>query len=265
MNDVELEAQIATRLRNAYTDGPIAPFADDVNGDVDAAYRIQHHNTEHALMVDGRRIIGRKIGLTSVVVQKQLGVDQPDYGVLFEDMAIGNGAVASASGLLQPRIEAEIAFGFGIDLDDPALELSDLIGKVEWAAPALEIVDSRIADWRIGIVETIADNASSGRFVVGPKRPFSRELDLVNCQMNMQENGQSVSRGSGAACLGNPLLATLWLAKKLIELGRPIRAGELVLSGALGPMVNVLGGSTYCAAVEGLGEVSVGFGIAHGL
>lgn len=265
MRDVELEAQIASNLRNAYTNGPIAPFAPCVNGDIGAAYRIQNRNTEHALKVDGRRITGRKIGLTSVVVQKQLGVDQPDYGVLFEDMAIGNRAVASASDLLQPRIEAEIAFGIGADLDDPALELPDLLGIVEWVAPALEIVDSRIADWRIGIVETIADNASSGRFVIGPRTPFSMEVELVNCRMNMLEDGQVVSRGSGAACLGNPLLATLWLAKKLAEVGHPIRAGELILSGALGPMVNVRKGSAYHATVEGLGEVCVAFGIEPAL
>ncbi len=259
MNNVKLEAQIASKLRDAYTKGPIAPFAAAVNGCIEAAYRIQNYNTQHAQKVAGRRIVGRKIGLTSVVVQRQLGVDQPDYGVLFEDMAIGNGVTASSASLLQPKIEAEIAFGFGADLDDPTLELSDLIDKIEWTAPALEIVDSRITDWRIGIVETIADNASSGRFVIGPKTCFGSEVDLVNCQMSLLEDGQSVSSGSGAACLGNPLLATLWLARKLIEVGDPIRAGELVLSGALGPMVAVEKGRTYCASVDGLGEVSVTF------
>jgi 2-keto-4-pentenoate hydratase len=260
MSDVEREARIAARLRDAYTKGPIEPFASEVDGDVDAAYRIQDCNTGHALKVDGRRIAGYKIGLTSVAVQKQLGVDQPDFGVLFEDMAIGNGAVAGASELLQPRIEAEIAFGIGTDLDDPALGLPDLLAAIEWVAPALEVVDSRILDWRIGIVETIADNASSGRFVIGPKTPFSSGIDLVKCEMSLQENGQTVSRGNGAACLGNPLLAALWLARKLVEVGRPVRAGELVLSGALGPMVKVREGCAYRAAVEGIGEVSVVFG-----
>lgn len=259
MNNVELEVRIASKLRDAYTKGPIAPFAAAVDGDIDAAYRIQNHNTEHAQKVDGRRIVGRKIGLTSVAVQKQLGVNQPDYGVLFEDMAIGNGATSSSASLLQPKIEAEIAFGFGADLDDPTVELSDLVDKIEWVAPALEIVDSRIADWRIGIVETIADNASSGRFVIGPKTRFTPEVDLVGCQMDLLENGLSVSSGSGAACLGNPLLATLWLARKLIEVGHPIRAGELVLSGALGSMAAVRNGGTYCAFVDGLGEVAVTF------
>ncbi|PRX27315.1 2-keto-4-pentenoate hydratase [Paraburkholderia sp. BL18I3N2] len=260
MNNAELEAQIASRLRDAYTSGPIAPFAPDLDGDINAAYRIQSHNTEHAQKVQGRRIVGRKIGLTSVAVQKQLGVNQPDYGVLFEDMAIENGAKTDVASLLQPKIEAEIAFGFAVDVDDSTLELSDLAAKIEWVAPALEIVDSRIADWRIGIVETIADNASSGRFVIGQKTNFNSEIDLVSCQMNMLENGQSVSRGSGLACLGNPLLATFWLVKKLIEVGHPIRAGELILSGALGPMVNVRNGGTYGASVDGLGEVSVTFG-----
>ncbi|WP_254916079.1 2-keto-4-pentenoate hydratase [Pandoraea sp. PE-S2T-3] len=260
MKEVELEELIASRLRDAYTSGPIAPFASCVGGDIDAAYRIQHRNTDHAVQVDGRRIVGRKIGLTSAAVQKQLGVDQPDYGVLFDDMAVVNAGLVNMSSLLQPKIEAELAFGFRVDIDDPSLEMSDLFERIEWVAPALEIVDSRIADWKIGIVETIADNASSGRFVIGRKLPFTPDIDLVNCQMRMQENRQVASTGSGAACLGNPLNAALWLAKKLIEVGHPIKAGELVLSGALGPMVNVKHYSTYHADIEGIGEVSVRFG-----
>lgn len=257
MKEVELEMLIASRLRDAYTSGPIAPFASCVNGDIEAAYRIQHRNTDHAMQVEGRRIVGRKIGLTSTAVQKQLGVDQPDYGVLFDDMAIANAGTIDMSSLLQPKIEAEIAFGFRADVDDPSLEMSDLFERIEWVAPALEIVDSRIENWRIGIVETIADNASSGRFVIGPKLPFTSDIELVNCQMQMQENRQVASTGSGAACLGHPLNAALWLAKKLIEVGHPIKAGELVLSGALGPMVSVKHHSTYHTAIEGIGEVSV--------
>ncbi|VVE30655.1 2-keto-4-pentenoate hydratase [Pandoraea fibrosis] len=260
MKEVELEGLIASRLREAYTSGPIAPFASCINGDIDAAYRIQHRNTDHALQVQGRRIAGRKIGLTSPAVQKQLGVDQPDYGVLFDDMAVVNTGIVGMASLLQPKIEAEIAFGFCADVDDPSLDMSDLFERIEWVAPALEIVDSRIANWKIGIVETIADNASSGRFVIGRKVALTPEIELVNCQMRLQENRQVVSTGSGAACLGHPLHATLWLARKLIEVGHPIRAGELVLSGALGPMVNVKHDSTYLAAIEGIGEVSVRFG-----
>ncbi|VVE69432.1 2-keto-4-pentenoate hydratase [Pandoraea anapnoica] len=262
MNEVELEARIASALRAAYNDGPIAPFASYVAGNIDAAYRIQDRNTHHALEIEGRRITGRKIGLTSTVVQKQLGVDQPDYGVLFDDMAIEDAGVVSMAGLLQPKIEAEIAFGFASDLDEPGLNLRELASRIEWVAPALEIVDSRIEAWKIGIVETIADNASSGRYVIGRRKPFTAAVELVDCQMRMCENEREVSVGSGAACLGNPLSATLWLAKKLIEVGRPIRSGELVLSGALGPMVNVQRGAAYCASIDGLGDVSVRFSLS---
>jgi 2-keto-4-pentenoate hydratase len=259
MSIVGLELDIASRLRTAYTNGQIQPFSAELENSISTAYRIQDHNTDHAVDRDGRQIVGRKIGLTSDAVQKQLGVDQPDYGVLFADMGIEDGRNATVTGLLQPKIEAEIAFGFKRDLDDPEVGMAFLIASIEWVAPALEIVDSRIADWRIGIVETIADNASSGRFVVGRRMPFSPKIDVIGCEMALYEGAQLVSNGSGAACMGSPLAATLWLVRKMAAIGRPVRASELVLSGALGPMVKVRSGQQYRAMVDGLGGVSVSF------
>ncbi|WP_031364898.1 2-keto-4-pentenoate hydratase [Caballeronia sordidicola] len=259
MNTVELELQTASRLRAAYAGDPIEPFSAAFAGSVEAAYRIQNINTQHAVEVQGRSIVGRKIGLTSVAVQKQLGVDQPDFGVLFADMRIEDSRNDTVAGLLQPKIEAEIAFGFSRDVTDADLDVDGLVACIDWIAPALEVVDSRIVDWRIGIVETIADNASSGRFVIGSKTAISSESDVVDCEMQLYDGDRVVSSGSGAACLGNPFIATLWLARKMVKVGRPIRAGELVLSGALGPMVKVQKGHTYRATVGGFGTVSVSF------
>ncbi|KJK17984.1 hypothetical protein UB46_34450 [Burkholderiaceae bacterium 16] len=259
MSLIESELDIASSLRAAYADGQIQPFSAALANDVDAAYRIQDHNTDYALNMGGRRMVGRKIGLTSAAVQKQLGVDQPDYGVLFSDMWIEDGHNDTVVGLLQPKIEAEIAFGFKRDMEDPEANLANLVESIHWVAPALEIVDSRIADWQIGIVETIADNASSGRFVIGRRMPFSSKTEVVCCEMTLYEGSEVVSRGNGAACMGSPLAATLWLVQKMAKVGRPIRAGELVLSGALGPMVKVRKGLGYRAMIDGIGGVSVSF------
>ncbi len=174
-------------------------------------------------------------------------------------MRIEDGHKNTVGGLLQPKIEAEIAFGFKRDMDDFEVDLASLVDSIDWVAPALEIVDSRIIDWKIGIVETIADNASSGRFVIGPKIHFSPKVEVVCCEMTLDEGDEIVSRGNGAACMGSPLAATLWLVKKMAEVGRPIRAGDLVLSGALGPMVKVREGQKYRARIDGIGGVSVSF------
>ncbi|OAJ52038.1 hypothetical protein A6V36_18060 [Paraburkholderia ginsengiterrae] len=259
MNVTDTELDLAARLRAACTAGPIAPFASDHGIDIEGAYRIQNINTEHAIHAQGRVIVGRKIGLTSPAVQAQLGVDQPDFGILFSDMAVPHGASTSTKGLVQPRIEAEIAFGMRCDIEDPDITEAQLVKSIDWVAAALEIVDSRIAEWRIGIVETIADNASSGRFVVGEKQSMLPSTDVVSCLMTLWRDGEIVSQGTGKDCLGSPLVSTLWLARKMIEVGRPLRAGEIVLSGALGPMVSVKAGETYSASIAGIGVVQVGF------
>lgn len=224
------------------------------DGWVEAAYAAQEINTQRSLAA-GRRLVGRKIGLTSVAVQKQLGVDQPDYGMLFADMAMPDGLEIPTSRLIQPKAEAEVAFVLGRDLDDPQLTMADVLRAVEYALPALEIVDSRVADWGIKILDTIADNASSGLYVLGNQPKRLTELDLRACGMVMEIGGEPVSTGAGAACLGHPLNATLWLAQVMARVGRPLKAGDTVLSGALGPMVSVKPGNTVEARISGLGTV----------
>ncbi len=226
--------------------------------DLDAAYAVQSAGTD-ARIAAGRRVVGRKIGLTNRVVQAQLGVDQPDFGVLFDDMDCSGSAAIDIGRLLQPRIEAEIAFVLSTDLDAARISPVDVIAATRHLAVALEIVDSRIAAWDISIVDTVADNASSGLFVLGERARPLGDLDLTTCAMTMRRGGELVSSGRGADCLGNPLAAVAWLANTAREFGTPLRAGEIILSGALGPVVPVQAGAVYTAEVGGLGAVTARF------
>lgn len=248
--------RIATAVRRGAPCQPVHDVLEPFG--IEAAYAVQDVQTRAAL-AGGRRAVGRKIGLTSPSVQKQLGVDQPDYGMLFADMAVLDGEEVPAGRLLQPRVEAEVAFVLERGLDRPQLGLTDVIGAVAYALPAIEIVDSRIADWRISLLDTIADNASSGAFVLGTTPRRIDALDLRLCGMTLETRGEPVSNGCGAACLGHPLHALLWLARKMVEVGRPLETGDLVLSGALGPMAPVTPGGVYEARISGLGRVGVAF------
>lgn len=226
-------------------------------GDIDTAYSVQALLTSRRLE-GGARIVGRKIGLTSPAVQAQIGVDRPDFGTLFDDMAYDDGQQIPIGRLLQPKAEAEVAFRLGRDITD-ASDAAAARAAVELAYPALEIVDSRIADWKIGIADTVADNASSGVFVIGSTgTPLSR-FEPVEVGMTMRRGDEVVSTGDGAACLGDPLNALAWLAATLIEVGTPLRAGDLVLSGALGPMVGVAAGDVFTAEIAPLGSVTARF------
>jgi 2-keto-4-pentenoate hydratase len=231
----------------------------DILGDSDiaAAYSVQRLLTEDSL-ARGRRIVGHKIGLTSPAVQRQLGVDQPDSGVLFADMRVATQSTVQTGTLLQPKIEAEIAFILADDLDGDLSE-SRIRAAAGIALPAIEIVDSRVHDWSISIVDTIADNGSSALFVLGSEVTAAADLDFASPTMRLTQDGVSVSTGRGLDCLGSPLNALRWLARTAQDNGSPLRAGHIVLSGALGPMVAVRPGSTYTAEIDGIGSVEVSF------
>jgi 2-keto-4-pentenoate hydratase len=226
--------------------------------DAVGAYAIQQINTQ-LWSSEGRRIVGRKIGLTAEAVQKQLGVDQPDYGVLFEDMHLADGGVLLASRVLQPKAEAEVALVMGRELNNPDATPADVREAVESAVAAIEIVDSRIADWRITFADTVADNGSSAFFVLGSDPRALAHLDLRTCGMVLEVNGKVASVGAGAACLGHPLNAAAWLARVLARAGEPLQAGEIVLTGALGPMVALRAGDAVTATIGGLGSASFVF------
>lgn len=235
---------------------PVRPLIESAG--IDAAYAVQHLLAEEAIR-SGRRVVGRKIGLTSTAVQAQLGVDQPDFGVLFDDMEYGSGEEVPLARLIQPRVEAEIVFVMERDLDAERPALGDVLNAIGYALPAIEIVDSRVRDWKISIFDTIADNASSGLYVLGGSPKKIDAFDLALCGMSLERGGEPVSVGCGAACLGNPLNAVVWLARTVARLGRPLRAGDVVLSGALGPMVTVGPGDVFEARISGLGSVSAVF------
>ncbi len=250
----------ADRLRTAARTGvPCAPVRDLLGtDDVDLAYEVQRELTA-ARSADGRRVVGRKIGLTSPAVQQQLGVDQPDVGALFDDMACDPNVPIPVQRLLQPKIEAEIAFVLARDLDDPGTTPATAAFAVDHAVAALEIVDSRIANWDITITDTVADNASSGLFVLGREpRPLDSFVPR-EVTMTMWADDAVVSNGRGDACLGDPLAALAWLARTLVRAGDPLQRGDIVLSGALGPMVPVRAGTRVRAWLQPIGEVTATF------
>lgn len=203
--------------------------------------------------------VGYKVGLTSAAMQQWLGIDQPDFGTLLSDMAVVDGGAIDLDGLMQPRIEAEIAFVLGADLDRTFTSTADVLRATAFVVPALEIVDSRILDWKFKVADTVADNASSGLFVLGNQPTPLAGLDLRLCGMALRKNGEVAVTGAGAACLGHPVNAVAWLANTLRALGDPLRAGDVVLSGALGPVVPIARGDSFEAEIGHLGQVRVSF------
>ena len=252
----------AARLRSAYRTGAVPPLRDLLEpGDGDAAYAVQAINTRF-WQDAGRKIVGRKVGLTAAAVQAQLGVDQPDFGVLFEDMRIADGGALDASAVLQPKAEAEIALVLGEDITDPDVDAEGVARAVASVAAAIEIVDSRIADWKISFADTVADNGSSAFFVLAADTRPLAGLDLYSCGMVLEVNGRIASLGAGAACLNHPLHAATWLARTLAARGEPLRRGEILLTGALGPMVPISSGDEVRAVIGGIG--ACGFRVGGG-
>jgi 2-keto-4-pentenoate hydratase len=253
---------LAERLRLAYAAGPVPPLRDGLSPtDGDGAYAVQALNTQHWL-AQGRKIVGRKIGLTAKAVQAQLGVDQPDFGVLFDDMLIPSGGLLSPAKALQPKVEAEVALVLAHDLDKADATAQDVAAAVLHVLPAIEIVDSRIADWKITFADTVADNGSSAFFVLGDQPKPLAGLDLWTCGMALEVNGAVVSLGAGVACLGHPLNAAAWLARTLSLRGEPLKAGDIVMTGALGPMAAIHPGDQIKASIGGLGSVLFSYGDA---
>lgn len=260
--DEALVAALGDELFQAWRSGAtVAPLSARHAGiSVDDAYRISLH-TLRRREAAGERVIGKKIGVTSLPVQKMLNVHQPDFGFLTDTMQYDDDATVSLAraGLIQPRAEGEIAFMLKHDLHGTAITAEDVLEATDWIAPCFEIVDSRVRDWEIRIQDTVADNASCGLFVVGTSRAAPRALDLAALRMDLYRNGELACSGLGAAVQGHPATAVAWLANTLGRFGIPFRSGELILSGSLAALVPVSAGDAFSMRIHGLGGCSINF------
>ncbi|OEY67959.1 fumarylacetoacetate hydrolase family protein [Marinobacter sp. X15-166B] len=227
---------------------------------LDQAYRISLRFLQRREAA-GQRVIGKKIGVTSKAVQEMLNVHQPDFGFLTDAMSVPDGSAVSMAEhrLVQPRAEGEIAFILAADLNGPGVTASDVLAATEWVVPCFEIVDSRIRDWQIAIEDTVADNASCGVFALGSGRINPRTVDLASVELTMTKNGAPAGSGLGSAVQGHPCEAVAWLANTLGKLGIPFRKGEIILSGALAPLVPVAAGDRFAMNITGLGSASLTF------
>lgn len=225
---------------------------------IEDAYRIQQRLNARRVEA-GETIVGKKIGVTSKAVMNMLGVYQPDFGMLLDGMVYNEGEAIEASTLIQPKVEGEIAFILKRDLVGPGVSAADVIAATEGVMACFEIVDSRIRNWKIKIQDTVADNASCGVFVLGDRVVSPLEVDLNTCGMVLEKNGEIVATGAGAAALGAPANAVAWLANTLGQLGIPLKAGEVVLSGSLAIMVPVKAGDNLRVTIGGIGGCSVRF------
>ncbi|RFO96017.1 2-oxopent-4-enoate hydratase [Rhodoferax lacus] len=245
-------------LRQRSTVTPLTSRHPDLT--VEDAYRISLHMLR-LREASGERVIGKKIGVTSKAVQDMLGVYQPDFGFLTDTMHMADGATVSLTqaGLIQPRAEGEIAFVLRADLQGPGVTREDVLAATAYVAPCFEIVDSRVQDWKIRIQDTVADNASCGVFVLGTQQTDPRSLDLACASMQMWQNGVPAGAGLGSAVQGHPAEAVAWLANTLGAFGIPFKAGEIILSGSLAPLVSAVAGDRFTLQIEGLGGCSIAF------
>ncbi|MED1204479.1 2-keto-4-pentenoate hydratase [Heyndrickxia acidicola] len=224
----------------------------------DDAYRIQLEVIQKKLNT-GRKIIGKKVGLTSKAMQSMLGVTEPDYGHLLDDMTVPDGEIVETGEMISPKIEAEIGFILGEDIKGPNITFLDVLMATEYVTPALEIIDSRIENWDIQLADTVADNGSSAKVVIGGSRIKVEEVDLRTVGMTLYKNRRLQATGAGAAALGHPAHAIAWLANKLSEFDIPLKAGELILPGALSKAIEVQSGDSISALFGVLGSVTVTF------
>jgi len=225
---------------------------------IEDAYHIQQRMIARRLE-QGEKVVGKKIGVTSAAVMNLLGVRQPDFGYMLDGMIYNEGESIPIDTLIQPKAEGEIAFMMKKDLMGPGITAADVLAATEGVMACFEIVDSRIRDWKIKIQDTVADNASCGVFVLGDRLVDPRDVDLATCGMVLEKNGDIACTGAGAATLGNPVNAMVWLANTLGRLGIPLKAGEVVLSGSLGPMIPVQAGDSLRVTIGGIGGCSVRF------
>ncbi|GKV65273.1 MULTISPECIES: 2-keto-4-pentenoate hydratase [unclassified Sporosarcina] len=255
----KIEEYASELLEAEKTREGIAPLTErDSSLTVEDAYYIQLEMVKQKLS-EGRTIIGKKVGLTSAAMQKMLNVDEPDYGHLYDDMELRNEAVVKVDSMLAPKVEAEIGFVLSEDLAGPNVTFLDVMMATKYVVPTIEIIDSRVADWKIKLIDTVADNGSSAKVVVGDKQSTLEMLDLRTNSMVLYKNDELIATGAGAAALGHPAHAVAWLANKLHEFGISLKKDELILPGALSGAVVVEAGDTIKADFGPVGAVTVHF------
>lgn len=254
------EATIAQSLLEAYeTKRPIAPLTTSYPSiSVDEAYRIQLAQIE-ARIANGDVIVGKKIGLTSKVMQQMFQVTEPDYGHILASMVLPDGDEVSIQQMIQPKIEFEIAFVLKEDVQGPGVVAEDIIAATDYVVPAFEIIDSRIADWQIRFEDTVADNGSSAYAILGGKPTRLEDVNLETIGMNILKNGQFVDHAAGAAVMGNPIHAVVWLANALGKYDIGLKKGEFILAGALTAALPIAAGETYTVDFAHLGTIQVTF------
>ncbi|MBD8016060.1 MULTISPECIES: 2-keto-4-pentenoate hydratase [Planococcus] len=252
--------QLANELiRAERTKTPIAPFTERFPAiSLPDAYQIQLNYVEQK-KAQGARVVGKKIGATSKAIQSMFGVNQPDYGHLFDTMMYADGDTVPLESLLQPKVECEIAFVLKKDLVGPNITALDVIEATDYIVPAIEIIDSRIEDWKIRFEDTVSDNGSSALVVMGTKPTKLEGLDLSCLGMNLYQNGKYLESATGAAVLGNPIYAIAWLANALSEYEVSLFAGEIILTGAFTAALSIEDGDTFTAEFAHLGSVSASF------
>jgi 2-keto-4-pentenoate hydratase len=256
----EQRQNIAAMLARAEAErSPISPVLEDFpEMDVVDAYEVQLLNVRRRLE-GGARVVGHKVGLSSAAMQQMMGVDEPDYGHLLSDMEVVSHRPADVGRYCYPRVEVEVAFVLGAPLPGEGCTEEDVLAATEAVAPAIELIDSRILDWRIGLVDTIADNASSAGFVLGAERVKPADIDLCAIEASLARNGEVVAEGRSDAVLGNPVTAVAWLARKVADFDVRLEAGHVVLPGSCTRAVDVRPGDCFVADFTGLGQVALPF------
>ena len=256
----EQRLEIADALAAAERDrAPIPPLVDRYDGmDVVDSYEIQLVNIRRRLEA-GTTVLGHKVGLSSLAMQQMMGVDEPDYGHLLSDMEVSSDVPVDTGRYCYPRVEVEVAFVLGDTLPGEGCTEDDVLAATEAVAPSIELIDSRILDWKIGLVDTIADNASSAGFVLGPERVKPSDLDLLTIDARLRRSGEVVAEGRSDAVLGNPVTAVAWLARKVADFGVRLEAGHVILPGSCTRAIDARPGDDFIAEFDGLGSVLLSF------
>jgi 2-keto-4-pentenoate hydratase len=256
----EREAAAAALRQAESSTRPIPPLIEDYPDiDVVDAYEIQLANIRRRLADTGGMVLGHKVGLSSKAMQEMMGVDEPDYGHLLADMLQFEDTPVVASRYLQPRVEVEVGFVLGADLPGEGCTVDDVLRATEYVVPAIELIDSRIADWKIGLCDTIADNASSAGFVLGQARVSPADVDVKTIDAVLTRNGEVIAEGRSDAVLGNPVTAVAWLSRKVESFGVRLREGDIVLPGSCTRAIDARAGDEFVADFTGLGSVRLSF------